>query len=277
MRRRRIFLISLNAFGLVALFYGPLFAWSPVTPGFTRSPQIGITYLHRIDRPLTAHHRAVAQELPRLEATFGLSFNGPVNVVLCDEPGDFRRFTPWLPTPPGVGARTLQFGTAVYVAPTVRNRPDVGDFIRHELVHVLLLRNTALSSRVALSRHWWLLEGLSVEYGNRSSYLHPDAHRATVLGAELSAILDPDSRANLARASVTERYAIAGAFVRHLIERKGWERWPGFLREYVADLAAWRDTFARHFGETFDGAMADFRSHLTRTTVIQIPMPQAQP
>ena len=62
----------------------------------------------------------------------------------------------------GVGARTLQFGTAVYVAPTVRNRPDVGDFIRHELVHVLLLRNTALSSRVALSRHWWLLEGLSV-------------------------------------------------------------------------------------------------------------------
>ena len=76
---------------------------------------------------------------------------------------------------------------------------------------------------------------------------------------------------------MTERYAIAGAFVRHLIERKGWERWPGFLREYIADLAVWRDTFARHFGETFDGAMADFRAHLTRTTVIQVPMPQAQP
>jgi hypothetical protein len=277
MSRRRIFLLALNAFALVALFYGPLFAWSPVTPGFARSQHGNLTYLHRVDRPLTPQHRAVAQELPRLEATFGLSFNGAVTIVLCDAPGDFHRFTPWLPNPPGVGARTLQFGTVVYVAPTVRDRQDVGDFIRHELIHVLLLRNTSLFSRVALSRHWWLLEGLSVEHGNRGSYLHPDAHRASVLAAELPAILDPDSRANLARASLTERYAVAGAFVRRLIERKGWERWPGFLREYVADPGPWRDTFARHFGESFEAAIGEFRTHLTRTTVIQVPFRQLRP
>jgi hypothetical protein len=277
MSRRRIFLLSINAFVLVSLFYGPLFAWSPLTPGFVRSRQGAVTYLHRTDRPLTPHHRLVAQEVPQLEATFGLSFHGPVNVVLCDEVGDFRRFTPWLPTPPGLGARTLQFGTAVYVAPTVRDRPDVGDFIRHELVHVLLLRNTTLSSRVALSRHWWLLEGLSVAYGNPQSYMHPDAHRSSVLAQELRAILDPDARANLARASITERYAIAGAFVRHLIERKGWARWPSFMREYVADLELWRETFARHFAEPFDVAIETFRIQLTRTTVIQVPIRRHQP
>jgi hypothetical protein len=60
--------------------------------------------------------------------------------------------------------------------------------------------------------------------------------------------------------------------VRRLIERKGWERWPGFLRDYVTDLGPWRNTFARHFGESFEAAMAEFRTYLTRTTVIQVPL-----
>jgi hypothetical protein len=51
----------------------------------------------------------------------------------------------------------------------VSARADAGDFIHHELVHVLLLRNTPVVSRLTLCRHWWLLEGLSVNFGNPRS------------------------------------------------------------------------------------------------------------
>jgi len=35
--RLRLTILWLSAFSLVALFYGPLFAWSPITPGFIRT------------------------------------------------------------------------------------------------------------------------------------------------------------------------------------------------------------------------------------------------
>src|SRR5262245_30485331 len=192
MSRLRLSFAWLVAFGLVALFYGPLFAWSPITPGFVRTTLGDVVYLHRTTRLLTAQHEHVAAEMAALEKSIGLSFHGPVSVVLCDEAGDLRRFTPWLSAPPGLGARTLQFGTVVYVSPLMRDRDDVGAFIRHELVHVLLLRNTPLVARVALLKHWWILEGLSVHYGNPASYPLPPRRRLAELGPFLTAILDPD-------------------------------------------------------------------------------------
>ena len=228
--RLRLTTLWFSAFSLVALFYGPLFAWSPITPGFTRTTLGAVVYLHRTSRPLTLQHQRVPAEMAALERAVGLSFQGPVSVVLCDEPGDLTRFTPWLAAPPGLGARTLQFGTIVYVSPLVRDRGDAGAFIRHELVHVLLLRNTPLVSRAALLRHWWVFEGLSVHYGNPASYPLPPKSRLAAIRPELSSILDPDFTGPPSDVTVGERYALAGAFVGRLIERHKAAAWSGFVR-----------------------------------------------
>jgi len=251
------FLAWVVASGLLALFYGPLFAWSPITPGFVRTTLGDVVYLHRTARPLTRQHARVAAEMARLEHVLGMSFHGPVNVVLCDEASDMRRFTPWLSEPPGLGARTLQFGTVVYVSPLVRDRGDAGAFIRHELVHVLLLRNTPLVARVSLLKHWWLLEGLSVHYGNPDSYPVPSRGRLTEL-RPLQAILDPDVSGQGGEATVAERYALAGAFVGDLMQRKSAVAWSMFLHALVNDPTRWRGSFERAFGESFDSALQHF-------------------
>jgi hypothetical protein len=257
--RLRAVLLCLAAFLLVVQFYGPLFAWSPITPGFVRTEVGGLLYLQRVDRSLTEEHRRASASVGALETHLGLRFNGPVRVVLCDEPGDFRRFMPWLPAPAGLGARTLQLDTTVFVAPLVRNRPDVGDFIRHELVHVLLLRNTSMVSRLTISRHWWVIEGLSVHLGNAGSYVMPTGDRHARLAPALAAILDPDGARGAGGATIAERYALAGAFVGHLLERHGLDSWRGFLHAYLANPSEWRTLFARQFGP-FEAAVDAFAS-----------------
>ena len=262
--RLRLTVVWLSAFLLVALFYGPLFAWSPITPGFIRTTLGSVVYLHRTSRPLTSQHQRVPAEMAALERAIGLPFQGPVSVVLCDEPGDLTRFTPWLSAPPALGARTLQFGTIVYVSPLVRDRGDAAAFIRHELVHVLLLRNTPLVSRAALLKHWWLLEGLSVYYGNPSSYPLPRGARLTAVRGQLAATLDPDAGGLAADVTIAERYALAGAFVGHVIERHGTAAFSAFVRELVADPTDWRQSFERHTGDSFTTALAKFERTLYR-------------
>jgi hypothetical protein len=271
MSRRRLLALLAAPVVLVAMFYGPLFAWSPLTPGFVRSAEGGIVYLHRGDRPLNPEHRAVGRAMAMLEAALGLPFMTPVDVVLCDEWSDLRRFTPWLPAQAGFGARTLQIGTIVFVTPSVRDRADADAFIRHELVHVLLLRNTPVWSRFTISRHWWLLEGLSVHYGNPQSYVLPAGHRLSVLAEQAPAILDPD-HAGRHTATIAERYAFAGAFVGHLLHHKGQAAWQAFLRDYVSDPGGWRDVFARHFGESFGDALSRFQSTLQHNVTIRVPL-----
>jgi len=258
MSRLRLSFVWVVAFGLVALFYGPLFAWSPITPGFMRTTLGDVVYLHRTMRPLTPQHARVAAQMAHLERLFGMSFHGPVSVVLCDEASDMRRFTPWLSEPPDLGARTLQFGTVVYVSPLVRDRGDAAAFIRHELVHVLLLRNTPLVSRVPLLKHWWLLEGLSVHYGNPNSYPLPSRARLVQLRPAMQSILDPDSSGAAGDATLAERYALAGAFVGDLMHRKSAAAWSAFLHALVNDPTVWRSSFERAFGEPFDTALQHF-------------------
>jgi hypothetical protein len=269
--RARLVALAFASLAGLGLFYGPLFAWSPLTPGFVRSIEGRVVYLHREGRPLTAEHRAVGRAMSALEASLGLSFHGPVDVVLCDEWSDLRRFTPWLPAQPGFGARTLQFGTIAYVTPTVRDRADAGAFILHELVHVLLLRNTPLMSRLTVSRHWWLLEGLSVHFGNPHTYVVPAGDRLQRLAAQIAPILDPDQQRQRSTATVPERYALAGAFVGHLLQHQGSESLQSFLRAYLAEPSAWRETFTRHFGEPFPAALGRFQSILQNNVTIRVP------
>jgi hypothetical protein len=260
--RLRLTILWLSAFSLVALFYGPLFAWSPITPGFIRTTLGSVVYLHRTTRPLTPQHQRVPAEMAALERVIGLQFQGPVSVVLCDEPGDLARFTPWLSAPPALGARTLQFGTVVYVSPLVRDRGDAAAFIRHELVHVLLLRNTPIVSRTALLKHWWVLEGLSVHYGNPSSYPLPRGARLTAIRRQLAATLDPDAAQLPSDVTVAERYALAGAFVGYVIERHGRAAFSSFVRDLVAEPSNWRESFARHAGDSFATDLARFERSL---------------
>jgi hypothetical protein len=129
-------------------------------------------------------------------------------------------------------------------------------------VHVLLLRNTPLVSRVPLLKHWWLLEGLSVHYGNPRSYPLPTRARLAALRPSLVSILDPDSPAPNPDVTIGERYALAGAFVGDLMQRKSSTAWSRFLHALVNDPTLWRESFQRSFGESFEAAMGRFERTL---------------
>jgi hypothetical protein len=239
------------------LLHGPLFAWSPVTPGFARSHEGRIEFLHRADRPVARARRLPERDLAQIESAFGLTFGDKVTIVICDNWEDVERFTPWLPAEKSLAARTLEFGTLVYLTPTAQERTDTAEFLRHELVHVLLLRHTPYSARTALKRHWWPMEGMAVRYGNPAAYPPPDQDRVAEVAETLPSVLQQGLTTD-GETTIAERYAFAGGLVAYLEQVYSRPLLHQFLFEYLRQPDSWSTTFEKVFEEPFDSVVGAY-------------------
>ena len=258
--RGRLFLMSLAIAVVVSaalLLHGPLFAWSPVTPGYGRLRDGRLLFLHRAGQPPAELNRLKERDVAALESAFGLQFGDAVTIVMCDEWDDLRRFTPWLPVLHDVASRTVEFGTVVYLTPLARERTDASEFLRHELVHVLLLRHTPLSTRTQLKDHWWPMEGLAVRYGNPGVYPMPGPERLQELRGSFATVLSAPLAQSHA-ASVSEQYAVAGGLIGYLEQVYGRPSVHQFVHSYLRTPADWQALFERTFYEPFADVAAAF-------------------
>jgi hypothetical protein len=153
-----------------AFLAGPLFAWSPVKPGYD------VLHLERADiyfakgETLDPAFRDVDRYVQMTEKFHQLVLPYRVKIIVCRGWGDFHRF---LPTVPGesVGAATPEFGTVIYITPKVRlMHYDPGEFVRHELSHAILEQNSSIWKSTRFKQAPWLLEGLGVLAGDQRAY-----------------------------------------------------------------------------------------------------------
>lgn len=259
--------------GAAFLLYGPLFAWSPVTPGYARSQDGRLVFLHREGQPLPAENRLKERDIAALESAFGLQFGDEVTVVLCDQWEDLRRFTPWLPVLHDLAGRTVEFGTVVYLTPLARARADGADFLRHELVHVLLLRHTPLQSRTELKTHWWPIEGWAVRYGNPGVYPMPEPDRLDILRNSFASMLIAPLDGSPG-ASIAEQYAVAGGLIGFLEQLHGRSPVQQFMRGYLKSPSTWPQLFETVFGEPFADVAAAFGRSSDEASFAHLDPPQ---
>jgi len=256
--RRVSFVIALVVVSWLA--YGPLFAWSPITPGFRTTHTIHAVIRFRDPPGLRVSPEAIEAALVRLQSDLGLDFESSARFLLCDEWTDLARFTPWLRVSHGVGAITLPIGLATYVTPVVRNRDDLLDFLTHEAAHTLLYQHASIRNRLEMERQAWFVEGVAVHFGNPTAYEPRDEFRRASPPDVIRAI---DPTANLNQRGVGGfrfSYSADGYFVGYLIEQFGHDRLIAFTRAYVNDPAAYRVEFQHVFGVSFDDALRDLVS-----------------
>jgi len=157
------FLASLFALTVLAAFpYGPLFAWSPVHPGYIRMNLKRADVLYPADRTPDAAWGAVDQYVALAEGFHHLRCPKRITVVVCRDWNDWLRFAaPLVGTQRPVGV-TIASGTVIYLAtPFMYKTADVGGVLRHELSHATLNQNRTLRSVLRLLKQPWFSEGVA--------------------------------------------------------------------------------------------------------------------
>jgi hypothetical protein len=145
---------------LAAFPWGPLFAWSPVHPGYQRAEFSRADVLYPDGTLLDPEYRKIDQYLTLAERFHEVKCVKKIRVVVCRNWSDCNRFaTPFLGRPLAV---TIPTGTLIFVTPKATTfRADIGELLRHELSHAVLKQNRSLLDVLRVRNEPWVTEGVA--------------------------------------------------------------------------------------------------------------------
>ncbi len=146
---------------LAAFPWGPLFAWSPVHPGYRLAQYSRADVLYPDSAVLDPGYREVDRYVATAESFHEMKCPRKIRIVVCRDWNDCLRFAaPFL-----MGQRplavTIATGTVIFVTPNATFTADIGGLLRHELSHALLDQNRSLVSVVRMLRQPWVSEGVA--------------------------------------------------------------------------------------------------------------------
>lgn len=231
--RKRLLLSSLLLMVVATplLFaYGPLFPWSPVTPGYQKIALQRAEILAPSGQTLPTVYRQIDQMIEECERFHRLKMHQPLRVVICADWTDFGNFLPTLRGARGVGAATLQTGTVIYITPRlVERKLDPDEFLRHELSHAIVWQNVTIWRSVRMEPHTWLSEGVPVWFGRQRSYVSQQQFREMAPSFDLVAILQTrDQKVS----DIRFAYIAWRNFLDYLVQQRGADTFHAFFAKY---------------------------------------------
>jgi hypothetical protein len=160
MRWKHIILGLILLAVLGAFPWGPLFAWSPVHPGYQQVQFSRADVLYPDGTALDPAYREADRYVEIAENFHEVKCVQKIKVVVCGNWSDCVRFaTPFLGRPLAV---TIPTGTVIFVTPkAVDFRADTGELLRHELSHAVLKQNRSVLSVLAMRKQPWVSEGVA--------------------------------------------------------------------------------------------------------------------
>ena len=144
MRWKRCILAVIVLAFLAAFPWGPLFAWSPVHPGYQKDQFTRADVLYPDSAALDPAYQGVDGYVAVAEKFHELKCRKRIEVVVCRNWSDCLRFAaPFL-----MGQRPLAVtaptGTVIFVTPSADGWADIGGLLRHELSHAVQNQNRSL-------------------------------------------------------------------------------------------------------------------------------------
>jgi len=258
-------LLGLIVLAVLAAFpWGPLFAWSPVHPGYLDLRFSRADVLYPNSTALDPAYRDVDSYVAAAERFHEVTCPKKIRIVVCRNWSDCNRFaTPFLGTPLAV---TIPTGTVTFVTPrAVAFRADIAELLGHELSHAVLKQNRSLLSVLRMRKQLWVSEGVAG--------LVPEM-RPTAPGRQPITLPQPDflSRAqseelwpSFAPATQQDRrfsYTAWVYFWNRQIERRGRATFLRFEQACFSDPDQCRNTFAKMYGTDLQSAVAEFQAEV---------------
>jgi hypothetical protein len=256
---------------LAAFPWGPLFAWSPVHPGYRQLQFSRADVLYADSASLDPAYREVDRYVAVAESFHDLRCAKKIKVVVCRNWNDCLRFAaPFLlgQRPLAVTAAT---GTVIFVTPGAAGWSDIGGLLRHELSHAVLNQNQSLVSVVRMLRQPWVSEGAAGVVA-AMGVTAPGRHFVSLPEAEfLSRATTEDLWTSFAAAPQKDwrfSYTAWIYFWDRQIERSGKATFLRFERACFSDPQGCRASFADVYGTDLRRTVTEFQAEVRLGRVV---------
>ena len=249
---------------LAAFPYGPLFAWSPLHPGYQQMEFSRADLLYPKGARLDPAYREVDGYVATAESFHEMKCSKKIKVVVCRNWGDCLRYAPFQATQRPL-AVTFVTGTAIFVTPRATGPVDIGGLLRHELSHAVLNQNRSLVSVLRMLQQPWVSEGVAGVVAEMG---------ATAPGRQLVSLPEGEFRSRAAAEDLWPCFAAAPqkdwrfsytvwlSFWDWQIERSGKKTFLTFERACISDPRARRTAFADVYGTELRNAVQQFQAEL---------------
>ena len=262
---KRCILAPIALMLLAAFPFGPLFAWSPVHPGYRKARFSRADVLYPSSAALDLAYRVVYRYVAIAEDFHELKCPKKIEVVVCRNWSDCLRFAaPFL-----MGQRPLAVtaptGTVIFVTPRVDGWADIGGLLRHELSHAAQNQNRSLLSVLRMLRQPWVSEGVAGVVAAMGPTA-PGRHLVSLPEAEfLSRAKTEDLWSSFSGAPPRDwpfSYTAWIYFWDSQIERSGRSTFLKFERVCFSDPASCRSTFADLYRTDLRSAVDKFQTEV---------------
>jgi hypothetical protein len=255
---------------LAAFPWGPLFAWSPLHPGYRRVQFSRGDVLYPDDAALDPAYREIDRYVGEAENFHQVKCVNKIRVVVCRNWSDCVRFaTPFLGRPLAV---TIPFGTVIFVTPKAAVfRADIGELLRHELSHAVLKQDRSLANVLRMRKQQWVTEGVAglvAEMGatapGRQPIILPQTEfllraKAEALWPSFAAGPQKDWRFS---------YTAWVYFWNRQIDRSGKATFLKFEQACFSDPQSCKSTFAEVYGTDLRSAVDEFQAEVRSGRVV---------
>jgi len=229
------------------LFWGPLFPWSPVTPGFIKTAsEKAAVYIQK-----PAAHDSIALRIDCIllqeEQFHGLTYTNKIKILILNRQSSMKRYLPWMR---GSGySVSLSLADLVYIGPNAqRSEQGIEPYLKHELSHMLIGQNTTFKKAMKIHNQGWLAEGTAEYFSGHTFYTNEEF---ADLCAGSSIDFTSLQRRNPLKMPVRDlrlQYTFYRLFIEYLIDRYGLETFQRFLKWYIQDPDAYEKLFAGIYG-----------------------------
>jgi hypothetical protein len=250
---------------VVSFLWGPLFAWSPVRPGYSLERFSRADVLYPDGTALDSSYREIDRYVAVAESFHELKCSKKIEVVICGNWSDCHRFAePFL-----LGQRpvavTVPTGTVIFVTPNAAGWADIGGLLRHELSHAVQNQNRSLLSVWRMLRQPWISEGVAGVVAAKGE-TKPGRYLVSLPDAEfLSRAKTEDLWSSFAAGPQKDwrfSYTAWMHFWTRQIERSGKPTFLKFERACFSDPDKCRSVFADVYGTDLRKAVGNFQADL---------------
>jgi len=259
-KKRYIFLILLLLVVLY-LFWGPLFPWSPIKPGFDRiESSKATTYITRNEGDSVVY--AMDEIIKEAEAFHDLRFKKRFKVIILGSKSSMKRFLPWLR---GSGYSVkIGYANLIYIGANARTSPyGVRVFLKHEISHLLLHQNMASGrDNLRIVDQGWLTDGVATYFGGPQYYEKNEFVASWEANNLAFDSLHEQNPLTMDRSMRALKYTYYRFFVQFLIDTHGLGKFQAYLKEYLRTPLDYKMLFPKVFGDDLNGILKKFDSYM---------------
>ncbi|MBC8374483.1 MAG: hypothetical protein H8E26_00475 [FCB group bacterium] len=261
-KKKVTYIVALFSLGLlIYLFWGPLFPWSPIKPGFQKIPSSKANvYIQNMTLSDSIVYQ-IDQILKDEEIFHQLNYKDRVTVIIVDPKTSMKRFAPWLQ---GSGySVSLSMLNLIYIGPRARQSSfGIKTYLKHELSHMLMDQNTSFRKALKMHEQGWLLEGVAQHFSGHHFYSRSEFIALCKTNQISFSSLNEQNPLDMSFPNLKLNYTYYQLFVDFLVGEYGLDALQNYIKQYIEEPDSYEQIFVNIYDNDLEMILHAFKTSL---------------